>query len=114
MTCGACEPESFRKHHGGYLIGYAASGLLCSEVRDLYFHGASLVHWDDKEDRGSLFNRKGFKNVLRTSRAGDTVLFSHETDLGDRPSRREKVIKRLEGYGLKVAVLKERQELNKT
>lgn len=105
MTCGACEPDQFRKHHGGHVFGYTASGFIQSNVKKLYFFGASFVLWDEKPS-GRVLQRDGIKNLIRISREGDTIIFASEKDLGKKHGSQKRAAIWFERNNRKVLFLK--------
>ena len=83
MTCGACDPESFRTAPEARTMGYVVawnSYRAAHDARRLHYLGAELVMAD--VPGGQVLKRPALSALLDLLRAGDTIILASLSCLG--------------------------------
>lgn len=107
MTCGACDPEAFRKDEQSRIVGYLVVREMhqaTALARKLYFLGAELVLSDPPT--GKVRQRKGFVKLTSVLRKGDKLVLASESDLGTKPQARDTVLSEIAAEGVEIAIMR--------
>ena len=108
MTCVVCNPSAFAQPlalpKGGRAFGYTCGHEPFLHVRELYYHGAEFVFWDNPT-KENVLQRPQVKRLLRMMCKADVLILSEPNDLGTRQATQDATITEFERMGIRINIL---------